>query len=82
MAETAKDTDEVLRIVKNTEGRVMAFALFRAYDIGAPSLGRILFDENGYWIYDGEDLSINEQEQMAGFILKTFYNPGNVIEAP
>jgi hypothetical protein len=31
-------------------------------------LGRILFDEQGYWIYDGEILTISEQEQLAKFI--------------
>ncbi|MDB5145931.1 MAG: hypothetical protein JWQ66_4646 [Mucilaginibacter sp.] len=31
-------------------------------------LGRILFDAQGYWIYDGDSLSIAEQEQLARFI--------------
>lgn len=31
-------------------------------------LGRILFDNNGNWIYDGELLSIYEQEQIGEFI--------------
>ena len=33
---------------------------------GSPSgLGQILFDEQGYWIYIGSGLSIEEQEQLA-----------------
>ena len=32
-------------------------------------LGRILFDAKGYWIYDGQVLSIAEQEQVAKFIM-------------
>ena len=32
-------------------------------------LGRILFDEDGYWIYDGDEFSVEEQEQIARFII-------------
>lgn len=32
------------------------------------SRGRILFDKNGYWIYDGNHLDTSEQEQLAAFI--------------
>jgi hypothetical protein len=32
-------------------------------------LGRILFDEEGYWIYDGNELSVVEQEQLGQFII-------------
>ncbi|OKS87510.1 hypothetical protein [Mucilaginibacter polytrichastri] len=28
-------------------------------------LGRIMFDEQGYWVYDGTGLTIQEQEQLA-----------------
>lgn len=31
-------------------------------------LGRILFDNKGHWIYDGELLSVMEQEQIGEFI--------------
>lgn len=31
-------------------------------------LGRILFDENGNWIYDGAQLSVDEQEQIGEYI--------------
>lgn len=30
--------------------------------------GQILFDQHGYWIYDGTHLDISEQEQLAEFI--------------
>jgi len=33
-------------------------------------LGKILFDENGNWIYDGEILSIEQQESIVAHILK------------
>ena len=32
-------------------------------------LGRILFDPEGHWIYDGDILTIAEQEQIGEFIL-------------
>lgn len=31
-------------------------------------IGRILFDQNDNWIYDGNELSVDEQEDLAGFI--------------
>ncbi|MEO7214428.1 hypothetical protein [Mucilaginibacter sp.] len=31
-------------------------------------IGRILFDTDDNWIYDGEVLNITEQEDVAGFI--------------
>ncbi|WPU99203.1 hypothetical protein SNE26_24630 [Mucilaginibacter sp. cycad4] len=31
-------------------------------------IGRILFDQNDNWIYDGNELSVDEQEELAGFI--------------
>jgi len=52
----------------NHQRRRLCYELYTAFD--NPSyLGSILFDENGYWIYDGNDLSINEQEQIARFII-------------
>ena len=62
--------DEVVKIVPGdeTDGRVFCYELFVAYD--EPTyLGRILFDAEGYWIYDGEVFSVTEQEQLAKFIL-------------
>lgn len=31
-------------------------------------IGRILFDADGFWIYDGAILTVDEQEDVAGFI--------------
>ena len=42
------------------------FDLYSAFE--ADHLGRILFDDQHYWIYDGEFLTIDEQEQVAKFI--------------
>ncbi|QEC74708.1 hypothetical protein [Mucilaginibacter ginsenosidivorax] len=41
----------------------------RLYDpMEEQELGRILFDAAGHWIYDGQVLSVYEQEDVAGFI--------------
>ena len=48
---------------------ILAYSLFVAYDQEPESLGKILFDAQGYWIYDGDLLSIPEQEQVARFII-------------
>ena len=61
--------DEVVKIipVAETGGSVLSYELYVAYD--APEyLGRILFDSEGYWIYDGDFFSVTEQEQLARFI--------------
>lgn len=62
--------DEVVRIIPaiKNEGRVTSYELFVAYDY-PEYLGRILFDENGFWIYDGIVFSVQEQEQLAAFII-------------
>jgi len=55
------------------------------YDpIAEVEAGRILFDDSGHWIYDGEILSVAEQEEVSGAItgyqkemearLKTIYH--------
>jgi hypothetical protein len=42
---------------------------YRLYDVLRESyLGRILFDSGDNWIYDGVILSVDEQEDVAGFI--------------
>lgn len=62
--------DEILRLQMESEGKVIAYRLFPAYEPGESDLGRILFDVEGNWIYDGYELSIAEQEQVAKFIQK------------
>ena len=63
--------DEVIRIILDLECKdaPLSYDLFTAYDEQPNYLGRILFDERGYWIYDGETLTIAEQEQVARFIV-------------
>jgi len=59
--------DEVVKIIPHTEDNVICYELFVAYD-NPDYLGRILFDTEGYWIYDGDVFSVTEQEQLARFI--------------
>lgn len=63
--------DEIVRVVPGEEkdGVVLSYQLYTAFDENPDNLGRILFDAAGYWIYDGKDLSIAEQEQLARFII-------------
>ena len=63
--------DEIVRVVPDLKvgGRVLSYELYTAFDKNPDYLGRILFDVAGYWIYDGETLSITEQEQVAKFII-------------
>jgi hypothetical protein len=72
--------DEIVRIVPDTEikGKVLSYKLYIAYgtsgesipDKGNPDyLGTILFDDQGYWIYDGVLLAVAEKEQLARFII-------------
>ena len=42
---------------------------YRLYDpLEELFMGRILFDRDDNWIYDGSFLSVNEQEEVAGLI--------------
>jgi len=42
---------------------------YRLYDpLDEIELGRILFDAADHWVYDGELLTIDEQEEVAGAI--------------
>lgn len=62
-------TSEVIRVVTSgalAEQRV--YQLYTAFEETGDYLGRVLFDAVGYWIYDGDELSIAEQEQVAEFI--------------
>ena len=61
--------DEVVNVIGGVpEGRVMRYDLYTAYDQPAEFLGSILFDANGYWIYHGDVLTVEEQEQIGKFI--------------
>jgi hypothetical protein len=63
--------DEVVRIVADAtyNEQEQRYLLYTAFDENPDYLGKILFDVNGYWIYDGEILSVEEQEQVARFII-------------
>jgi hypothetical protein len=65
-----KGPDEVVQIIHDTECRdaVLVYQVYTAFEAEPDYLGRILFDAQGYWIYDGELLSVPEQEQLAKFI--------------
>jgi hypothetical protein len=52
-----------------SKNRGQCYELYTAFAHSSDYLGRILFDEEGYWIYDGNDLSVTEQEQVAQFII-------------
>jgi hypothetical protein len=63
--------DEVIRIVLDLESKdaELCYQLFTAYDERPDYMGRILFDPQDFWIYDGNMLCIAEQEQVAKFII-------------
>lgn len=63
-----KQPDEVIRVVIDAENKdaTLVYQLYKAYE--AEYLGRILFDPEGYWIYDGDLLTVDEQEQLGKFI--------------
>ncbi|MFI5163068.1 MAG: hypothetical protein ACHQHN_17435 [Sphingobacteriales bacterium] len=62
--------DEIVLVVPDMQTHnVLSYNLYTAFDEKPDYLGRILFDAQGYWIYDGETLSIAEQEQVAKFII-------------
>ena len=61
---------EIVRVLPDMGNNgVTGYELYTAYDKEPDYLGRVLFDAQGYWIYDGETLTIAEQEQMAKFII-------------
>jgi hypothetical protein len=58
--------DEVIRVVLE---RARCYNLYAAYEEKPEYWGRILFDQEGYWIYGGEALTIDKQEQLARVII-------------
>lgn len=63
-----KGPDEVVSVIHDTQcgDATLVYNLYTAFE--ADFLGRILFDDQGYWIYDGNDLTVSEQEQLGKFI--------------
>ena len=62
---------EIIRIVVDSGigSEVVAYNLYNTFDETPDYLGRILFDTEGYWIYDGNELTVAEQEQLGKFII-------------
>jgi hypothetical protein len=60
--------DEVVSVIRDMEcmDAVLAYNLYTAF--GGAYLGRILVDDQGYWIYDGDELTVLEQEQVGNFV--------------
>ena len=69
--ERKKGPDKVVRVVLNNQHNDTgkSYNLYTAFEENPDCLGRILFDTQGYWIYDGNYLTIGEQEQVAQFII-------------
>jgi hypothetical protein len=54
-------TGELVRIVPDEldiSSRILTYQLFSSYDENPEYLGMILFDAEGYWIYDGNKLKV------------------------
>lgn len=53
---------EIIRVALDAGigSKTIAYNLYHAFDDNPEYLGRILFDQEGYWIYDGSVLSIAE----------------------
>jgi len=62
----------IVQIVPDSqnENGIPNYGLFEAFDEQPEYLGCILFDSERYWIYDGIELSVAEQEQVAQLILR------------
>ena len=62
---------EVIRVLPESAAPCpgQCYRLYTAFEDKPDYLGRILFDAQGYWIYDGDILAIAEQEQVADFIV-------------
>lgn len=62
---------EVIRVIPEFApiNAAQCYQLYTAFDEKTDNLGCILFDAQGYWIYDGDILGIEEQEQLADFII-------------
>ncbi|WP_342647356.1 hypothetical protein [Mucilaginibacter sp. CSA2-8R] len=63
-------SSDVIRILPDRDGpATQCYQLYTAYEQYPSALGRVLFDANGYWIYDGDELTIDQQEQVARLIM-------------
>ncbi len=53
----------------NYNDALLSYLLYTACDKNPDYLDMILFDAQGYWIYDGEALTIAKTKQVAKFIM-------------
>ncbi len=66
--------EEKQRVLKTDSGRWVKICpagkdIYVLHDgLDGDALGRLLFDANDFWVYDGAQLSIAEQEEVAGYI--------------
>ncbi len=62
---------EIIQVIPDPAftGAGRSYELYTTFEQAPDYLGRILFDTQDYWIYDGDTLSIAEQEQVAKFIV-------------
>lgn len=61
---------EVIRVVPSyAPVGQQCYELYTSYEQVTDNLGRILFDTEGYWIYDGHHFQVTDQEQIASFII-------------
>jgi hypothetical protein len=61
---------EVVRVVPSyAPVGQQCYELYSSFEQVTENLGRILFDNEGYWIYDGNHLQVTAQEQVASFII-------------
>jgi len=60
--------DKIISVIPDIQSidATLVYNLYVAFE--EAELGRILFDDRGFWIYDGERLTVNEQEQLGKFI--------------
>ena len=60
--------DEIISVIPDVQctDASLVYNLYTAFE--EAWMGRILFDDNGYWIYDGDSLPVTEQEQIGRFI--------------
>jgi len=60
--------DEIISVIADIQctDAALVYNIYTAFEAGY--LGRILFDNAGYWIYDGDELTVAEQEQLGKWI--------------
>jgi GNAT superfamily N-acetyltransferase len=69
-----------IRIVPGDAGKYHLYNAL-AEDRNSLYLGRILFDPQMNWIYDGEQLRIPEQEELAGYITNYANDMNNLMDS-